>query len=381
MPDFQDLPPEVVIHIIDYLDEEESVTKKEILLEPAIHLVHPDLRPLKAFASTCKALRRLTFYQLFSLVRICFPTLTPQSSSTASAAPCFNHLAGLYHLLDLYDLWHRIKGITIYFTDNTELGEHYLPDFRESLLRPVLGRINPEFLTILAPTQVLANLASLPDRFEDAWLFGRRIQILQLHQAQIRPLTRETPLPQSAVKLVNSVPWDRLTINDNSSISVYSTYEYFLKQTPSILSGHNSTGWRVLANDIKHSLRHLTYVAIFPLVGQMVNFMSLVEAVRGLETLTTQLTPAQDAKTDILADPARVGKASIPDLWMEARSCYQVLGRRISKMHGRDRKLRKWTAIDYHAFPIKAEILEYLTEWEETAAGTFQKRAPELSEG
>lgn len=179
---------------------------------------------------------------------------------------------------------------------------------------------------------------------------------------------------------MNSVPWDRLTINDNSSISVYSTYEYFLKQTPSILSGHDSTGWRVLANDVKHSLRHLTYVAIFPLVGQIVTFVSLVEAVRGLETLTTQLTPAKDAKTDILADPVRVGKASISDLWMEARSCYRALAQRISKMRGRDRKLTKWIAIDYHAFPIKADILEHLTEWEETAAGTFQKRTPWASE-
>ncbi|KAL9611856.1 MAG: hypothetical protein Q9167_003510 [Letrouitia subvulpina] len=381
MPEFQDLPLEVVSNIIDHLDEEEPATKREILLEPAIRLVQNDLKPLKTFSSTCKALRHLTFYQLFSFVRIWFPTLTPQSSSTTSAAPCFDHLASFYRFLDHYDLWHRIKGVTVYFTVNTELGRHYLPNFRESLFRPVLGRINPEFFTLLASTRVLANLASLPDEFEDMWLFGWRMQILQLHQAQMRPLTRETPLPQSSIKLMNSVPWDRLTINDSSSISVYSTYEYFLKQTPSILSGRESTGWRLLADGIKHSLRHLTYIAIFPLVGQITTFVSLVEAVRGLETLTTQLTPAKDAKTDILADPVRVGKASISDLWMEARSCYRALGQRISKMRGRDRKLMKWTAIDYHTFPIKADILEYLTDWEETAAGVFQKRAPWTSEG
>lgn len=183
MPEFQDLPPEVVSNIVDHLDEEEPITKREILLEPAIRLVQNDLKPLKSFSSTCKALRRLTFYQLFLFVRIWFPTLTPQSSSTASAAPCFDHLAGFYRFLDHYDLWRRIKGVTIYFTVNTEFGRHYLPDFRESLFRPLLGKIHPEFLTFLAPTQVLVNLASLPDKFEDTWLFGRRIQILQLHQA------------------------------------------------------------------------------------------------------------------------------------------------------------------------------------------------------
>lgn len=201
---------------------------------------------------------------------------------------------------------------------------------RNWLWRALFDLMDPLRFTLIASPQALANLLSRIIFLNDADSFGSTppLHILSLSRDPGAPTTLPPPSPSRRpyyhpIKrprprsiLPTLRPWTHLLLNENSSIPVYKTYEFFLRRPPSILGALLSNHGTVSL--IPPTLTSMSYVAIFPLAT---HFSWLVDRLPRLRRLFVQLTP----RNDILLDPDEVRNVHAADLWMERNSCYTAV--------------------------------------------------------
>lgn len=119
-------------------------------------------------------------------------------------------------------------------------------------------------------------------------------------------------------------PWTTLLLNEGSFVKAYSTYEFWVRQPPSILS-------ELLGADeetprgpcISPTIRDFSYIGIFPMAS---HFKSLTQHLPRIDRLYVQLVPRP---LDILENPERMEMVDSEDLWMERNSCYALLMREL----------------------------------------------------
>ena len=362
-----DMPGEIVDGVVSELAQTKPASTREALEEPSPELLDSDYKPLKNFASTCKAFRRAAFYSIFQYLRIGFDIFTPNTSESADASSCLMNLAMLARFVTHYQLT-DILGLTLFFPAQTKFGDHYLPDFINTLFSYILSDLNPAVLTLIATPTVLSHLMQIQINDEDVWAFGLRVHILQLKQGKLknkRTIKSQSSLPSDftnpASTLLKARPWKAAILNEASSLSVYSSYEYFGKRTPSILFDSqlhaNPTTFSCLS-----TLRHLTYVIVFPIARHIRELAQALVGLRSLETLTTQLTPSLNARENVLENQEAVGRANLSDLWMETSQSYDILAQDIG-INLMASRLRRWTAKDVRVCAIDAILGPWLIGW------------------
>ncbi|KAI4143975.1 MAG: hypothetical protein L6R39_004370 [Caloplaca ligustica] len=348
-PGFGKLPVEVVEEVIGYLALEEPASTKELRQEPSIHLFESGSKPLKNLSLTCASLRNMVFPFLFQFLRLGFDSLTPQTARGDNADTCLQGLYKLSRFVSQNGLAGSIRGLTFFFPVETELGLHYLNNFRHKLVSFALGEVNPQSLTLIASPAVLGEITEATVYDRETWAFGQRVHVLNFRQ----PF--ETSGPGMMTRYISSRipsalydirPWNRFTLNEGSSLRAYSTYDYHLKDTPSIIQySVPSSGFTLLPN-----VQQFEYVAIFPLARHIIELASMLSNMPGLVSLFTQFTPAADARRNVLEDAHEAGKANISDVWLEATQSYRSLAEEILSW-GQDSLLRRWTASD-HQVPV-----------------------------
>jgi hypothetical protein len=110
-------------------------------------------------------------------------------------------------------------------------------------------------------------------------------------------------------------------LNEGSSIRAYQTYEFFLRQPPSMLSALLGTG----EHPNNHALLPSTivdfnYIAVFPLASHVHTLLSNLPK---LDRLFIQLTPRPS--NQILQDHKAMKNIDMADLWMERNTAYSHL--------------------------------------------------------
>jgi hypothetical protein len=153
-------------------------------------------------------------------------------------------------------------------------------------------------------------------------------------------LDREiTPVKSSA--LFHIRPWSSLLLNEGSFIKAYSTYEFWLRQPPSVsricefkdgaltvlqilpdLVGESEMDESPQQALISRTIRDFSYIGIFPMVS---HFSALTKNLPRLDNLYVQLVP----KNNILNNPKKMTQVEAGDLWLERNSCYAILMREL----------------------------------------------------
>jgi hypothetical protein len=116
-------------------------------------------------------------------------------------------------------------------------------------------------------------------------------------------------------------PWTSILLNEGSSIRAYQTYEFFLRQPPSMLSALLGTG--EYPNNqalIPSTIVDFNYIAVFPLASHV---QTLLENMPKLDRLFIQLTPRPS--NQILQDQRAMKNIDMADLWMERNTAYSHL--------------------------------------------------------
>ena len=70
MPNFGDLPPEVLDHILSFLAVVEPPSSAFLYEQPSTSMVKSDFQPLKNLSRTCQSMRCCTFKNLFKHTKV-----------------------------------------------------------------------------------------------------------------------------------------------------------------------------------------------------------------------------------------------------------------------------------------------------------------------
>lgn len=337
-----ELPQELLDRIIYYLDVEPP-SLQALHREPSITLTESDAQPLKNLSLTSRLLRRLTIMTLFKfsrirLNRLCIVGIVELSSGSEDINEYLNFVR--LNALRLY-----VKGIVLYTEvdlglEQSSTGPRLSSDafgglgFSEfaHLWRNLLTALNPDFITMIAPPSTLALLASCVCQDRDAWAFDMPLHILHLKKPYSIPSAASFGPPRVA-DLFHFQEWSHCTLNEGSSLKSYSTYEYFLKITPSIVP--------VGSPNAIMSITSFDYIAIFPLQNQTLEIPRLFLMMPNLERIRVQLAPEPSSK--ILEDQTRMQKGLPADMWMELVSGYRLILHAIREMGG----LKHFQSLDY----------------------------------
>ena len=315
MPLFTTLPYEILYHIISYLADDDTPSLKVLHREPTLALTYSKETPLKTISATCSLFRALTLPLLFKFTRVHLGPLSLLWSSYGTGHGPDARTLEIKQFLDFLgknSLSSGVHGMVFYTehafglaypgvdNENSEEEPHWL-------WRTILSVVSPRFITICAPPITLGRLIGCKVNTNDAWAFDMPLHILHLS----RPSTANCPINKECQDLFTIMPWTRCTLNEGSSCSVYNTYEYYHKRSPSILEKVPNL---VLA-ERRLGLQSLEYIAIFPPAKHAYFLFPLIASCPYLEHLSIQLAP--HPADGILEDDRRIHKASLSDMWME----------------------------------------------------------------
>ena len=337
-----DLPRELLDHILSYLDVEPP-SLQALHQEPSITLTESKVQPLKNLSLISHSLRRLIIPCLFKFSRIRLNRLSIQAiAELSSGSEDINEFLDFVRLKALRS---HIEGLVLCTkvdldTELSSTGPRQISDsfgnrgFCEfaHLWRNLLTVLNPLFITMVAPPSTLALLASCISKQQDAWTFDMPFHILHLKQSYTTP-TVGSFKPVRVADLFHLRDWSHCTLNEGSSLKAYSTYEYFLKTTPSIaiLRPFKFLAW----------FTSFDYIAIFPLTSHTYEISGLFMAMPNLESMRVQLAPEPSSK--ILEDETRMRKNVPADMWMELDNGYALILHHISALG----RLKHFESLDY----------------------------------
>ncbi|KAI2464019.1 hypothetical protein F4781DRAFT_93592 [Annulohypoxylon bovei var. microspora] len=353
------IPPEVLLHIFDFLDGP-APSQVRLRHQPSDDMLHVKpqlLQSLKNVSLVCRAWRILVLPALFRHV-LWRPKISSLRAFTMNPIPLLRFLED--NQLD--------RGVTTFtlvvdFIDKEADARHMTPEIRtvdlEWLWDQLFSVIDPLRFTIVAPPTTLAAFMSRMLFLDDAWSFSIPYHVLSLARTTRGPFrdrsvethlsdlqlsppehdTRRAAQPVSAgpstgiryrkppaCPLFTVRPWTSILLNEGSSTRVYRTYEFFLRRPPSMLGA--LLGCEEHPNDsplIPPTVVDFNYIAIFPLSS---HFEVLVQHLPKVERLFVQLTPGPESQ--ILLDNTEMHLVDLADLWMERNTSYSSLMRELT---------------------------------------------------
>lgn len=292
-----DLPNEVISHILAFCD---SVPPSRLTLKdrPSYPRVYPEAStPLKKASTLNHRLRKLALPFLFRNLFVSTPHLDDILAFTST------------HRLDIH----------------VSTAQIYLPGASSHQRPPWWTRILDQYsqlstLIITAPPNVFAEIVSQPIKLSDQWAFKIPCQTLQLSHS---PSPSTTSQLTDHTCILHARPWTSLLVNEGSSLMAYTTYEYFLRNTPSPLGRHPSTSLVHLLQ----TLTSFTFVATFPMYSHIAEITDLIQRhMPALESLTVKLLPDPDSSILLDSLEASGGHFDVRDPWSEFETSVSLLG-------------------------------------------------------
>lgn len=428
MPGLGDLPPELFEFILSLVDACEPPSSTFLHEQPSISTVNSDSHPLKDLSRTCHSMRDLTLTTLFKHAKVHLtasrlpeskalarigdlsrrksdgfginnPNFAPvaQSTHTDRLFFCVQDVADFLAFVKLHNIAFNVESVLFYVLPSTpNTAFDWADDLLEPLLRKIIETINPEILTILAPPSVIADLARVGADMRDAWAFDMPLHILRLSQP---PESSGPAALREDSEFDVRRPWNSCLYNEGSFSKAYSTYEYFSKQTPSLLafgcmcncslygdqhltpllqlgrvrnSGLFQDPMTAVAQDPWDRLQTFHLIVEFPLHSHVNRVLRGLYHCASIVTLRTQLASRSDS--EMWKDLA---VASIhADLWMEFRESYTAILIAVQEM-GEEKFLRNFMILDC-ATSGKGVVDDLIRQcpllgWHEVVDGSWKK--------
>ncbi|KAL8945813.1 MAG: hypothetical protein Q9222_007697 [Ikaeria aurantiellina] len=348
----QSLPTEIVQNIVQHLNCSEPASQRAFDHEPSAESVNSNHKPLKQLSLASRFLRGVVFQSLFTYLLCVFDDF---STAVDPGTYCLQKMIKLVRLIQKLGMEGKIHGLTVFFPVETCIPKEYIDELVNRFTTFLICDANPLRLTVIGPASLLCHL--IQDRVDskDEWAFGKRLHMLRLSQLPHPSRRGDNGAHGFVGGIIKSRPWTDLSVNEGSSLRVYSTYEYFNKTPPTML---HQLFRMAVDSTLLHSLRRINYVAIFPLSSQVRGLAQGLRDCPSLTELFTQLAPA--AADPILDDSERLGKASTADIWMEVESSYRLIASEIATSPP---FLQRWETADKD-IGFDALVRPLLTGWE-----------------
>jgi hypothetical protein len=226
-----------------------------------------------------------------------------------------------------YDLKHHIRSVVVQTDKEYEL-RHVTT--ANSLLDRAVGMIwsqifshlEPSRVVVAAPPATLAGLLNTQMLSSDTWAFDMKMHYIELRQPEPMHMDHsETHLRTQSAPLIHRRPWHHLAYNEGSSIPVYSTYEYHLKQSPKML-------YLILLNmttspSFSCHITSFGYTGVFPLFTDVSTIVRALHKITTLKKIAFQFAPG--AENNVLSEPKRLGRAQSSDFWLEWNENYKFI--------------------------------------------------------
>lgn len=358
MSHFNSLPPELVQLILSFLDEEPP-SRRNLYEEPSEASFCSNETPLKNLSSTSRFMRHLTVEPLSLCMKV-----------------NVDKIQDMHEYLRRCGLTKRFHSILICPPSSPEVASSSVQVSRYLSQVSIYGILeaigSPETLTIILPPKGIAMFLPYTVDTRDDWAFKTPLQILHFTQSssQAKNLARAhstTPLPgprraydypkrSDPFNIFSICPWTHCTFNEGSSVGVYSTYEHFLRGTPSIFQYQSSHKMQSQVQMIR-CLASFDYIAVFP-INHMSCVVTTLSSLENLQCLRVQLAPSASGSKAVNHSSGS-GPCPSGDLWMEFEECYICLVTHI--IGGHFESLREFTSLDY-SDPGPREILDRIVQ-------------------
>ncbi|EXJ54634.1 hypothetical protein A1O7_09975 [Cladophialophora yegresii CBS 114405] len=186
----------------------------------------------------------------------------------------------------------------------------------------LLNEVPATRFSVIAPPEVFAELASIHSWSNDAWAFDMPVQVLRFDQSLEAARTKidYDDLPNFLV----GRPWECMVYNEGSSLSAYTTYEFFLRRTPSLLTAlhfnSSAAGDALFAN-----LLHFDFIAIFPFYNHVDEVLKCIRKMKRLRRLFVKLCP--EPGSTAFDDEMEVagGALDVHDPWNECETSWMLI--------------------------------------------------------
>ncbi|KAK8004766.1 hypothetical protein PG990_010803 [Apiospora arundinis] len=351
------LPREILAEVLEFLAGP-APSERRLHEQPSDDLLESDVVDLKSASRTSKLWRALALPILFRNV-LWRPRLSSLSPSDGL------HPAPLLRFLLDRGLKRQVLTFTLLvdFADQqiepSRVAYQIHPSDLETLWDQLFAVIDPLRFTIIAPPATLAALLSRMLFLDDAWSFNIPYHILSLARSHRDPpsdreddaapdllsssfssSSHHHPPPETAAAgasrprhyfkgampappcpFLTLRPWTSLLLNEGSSIRAYSTYEFFLRSPPSMLSALLGTG--EYPNNtplLPATVIDFNYIAIFPLSTHV---SVLLHSLPKVDRFFVRFTPRPNNR--ILEDRRALQHVDMADLWMERTSAFRHL--------------------------------------------------------
>ncbi|KIX05359.1 uncharacterized protein Z518_06231 [Rhinocladiella mackenziei CBS 650.93] len=359
-----ELPNEVLSRIISFHDTaspfDESLFQKPRLsvdsdsLDTSIHSIQRK-SPLKQLSLTSRFLHSLTLPLLFKHA-VLYPL----------------RLSDFLSFIKDRNLPPRISSILVHVPGHYN---HLHPAWWARLL----NEIPATRLTIIGPPEVFAELAGICSWSTDAWAFDMAVQVLRFDQPveSTRSKIDYDNLPNFLV----ARPWTNMVVNEGSSLMAYTTYEFFLRRTPSLLTAlhfnNSAAGDAMFAN-----LVSFDFIGIFPFYNHVDEILKCIRKMKKLQKLLIKLCPEPDST--VLHDEIESagGHLDVNDPWNECETSWVLIADTVVflTIEGALRELRMDDVkVDGVRQMLENRLNDRLQEWwayEAPSSGLWRRKSP-----
>lgn len=308
------LPNELLHHVFSFLDEDPP-SERIFTHLPSREWTDHAGAPLKALSTVSRRLRAIVLQSLFKHARL---------------DPC--HLTPLLEFVHQFDLASSVESIVAHVSDLRDC-------FHPAWYVRLLNEVPATRLVVGCEPHAIAETAGIQMNLTDRWAFNIPYQYLELRQPTfeaIRQISYDY-LPG----LLGAKHWESVRVNEGSSLAAYTSYEYFLKKPPSLLSNVHtylssipfdpenlqetfpSTFTQVsltqltLTQQMLQNLREFSFVAVFPFYNHVDDILKCIRRMRNLERLFIKLCPEPESTVLDEAVEAAEGHIDLNDPWNE----------------------------------------------------------------
>ena len=303
------LPNELLHHAFSFLDRT-SPSERNFTHLPGRNWTDHAEAPLKALSIVSRRLRAIVLQILFTHARL---------------DPCY--------LTPFLDFVHQLG-----LAGSIESIVAHVPDLRHCFHPAwyvrLLNEVPATRLVIACEPHTFAEIAGIDMNLADRWAFNIPHQYLELRQPTSEAV-RQTSydyLPG----LLGAKHWESMRLNEGSSLAAYTSYEYFLKKPPSLLSDIHTCLTSIpfdpenlpemssstltgitLTQHMLQNLQAFSFTAVFPFYNHVDDVLKCIRRMRNLERLFIKLCPEPGSTVLDDAVEAAAGHIDLNDPWNE----------------------------------------------------------------
>lgn len=303
------LPNELLHHAFSFLHKTPP-SERHFTHLPGRNWTDHAEAPLKALSTVSRRLRAIVLQILFTHARL---------------DPCY--------LTPFLDFVHQLG-----LASSIESIVAHVPDLRHCFHPAwyvrLLNEVPATRLVIACEPHTFAEIAGIDMNLADRWAFNIPHQYLELRQPTSEAI-RQTSydyLPG----LLGAKHWQSVRVNEGSSLAAYTSYEYFLKKPPSLLSDIHTCLTSIpfdpenlpemssstltgitLTQHMLQNLQEFSFTAVFPFYNHVDDILKCIRRMTNLERLFIKLCPEPGSTVLDDAVEAAAGHIDLNDPWNE----------------------------------------------------------------